>query len=355
MAEDKDLSLHPAAVTAVQGSKYSTRKWQGIPGIECARNGRLWAAFYSGGEEEGPENFVGLMTSEDNGETWSELLYVVDPPGTVRAYDPCLWHDPAGRLWLFWAQSYGWFDGRCGVFAATCDNSGDAELIWSEPRRISHGIMMNKPTVLANGDWLLPVAVWSCEHSDLNDLPEERFSNVLHSADQGKTFNKIGCADIPNRVFDEHMIVERTDGSLWMLVRATYGIGESSSYDGGRTWTPGKQSPLGGPNSRFYIGRLRSGRLLMVNHYQYNRRSHLTAMLSEDDGRSWQGYLLLDERSYVSYPDAVQTEDGRIFIIYDRERSKAKEILLAVITEEDILNGSLLSAGSKLKHIVNKA
>jgi hypothetical protein len=27
---------------------------------------------------------------------------VIDPSGPVRAYDPCLWHDPRGRLCLFW-------------------------------------------------------------------------------------------------------------------------------------------------------------------------------------------------------------------------------------------------------------
>lgn len=355
MTEDKDLALRPTRVTAAVGEMYLSRHWQGIPGIERAGNGRLWAAFYSGGEEEGPDNYVALVTSGDEGRTWSDVLYAVDPPGLVRAYDPCLWHDPSGRLWLFWAQSYGWYDGRCGVFAATCDNSGDASLVWSEPRRIADGIMMNKPTVLANGDWLLPIAVWACESSELNDLPEERFSNVWHSADQGKTFRKLGHADIPNRSFDEHMIVERKDGILWMLVRAFYGIGESVSQDGGKTWTPGRQSPLGGPDSRFYIGRLRSGRLLLVNHYQYRRRSHLTAMLSEDEGRSWTGHLLLDERPHVSYPDAVQAEDGRIFIIYDRERSKDKEILLAIVTEVDILNGSLVSEQSVLKQLVNKA
>lgn len=78
-------------------------------------------------------------------------------------------------------------------------------------------------------------------------------------------------------------------------------------------------------------------------------------MLSEDDGHSWLGYLLLDERSNISYPDAVQAEDGRIFIIYDRERSQAKEILLAIVTEEDILSGRIVKEQSVLKHIVNKA
>ena len=34
------------------------------------------------------------------------------------------------------------------------------------------------------------------------------------------------------------MIVERKNGSLWMLVRTNYGIGESISADRGYSWAP---------------------------------------------------------------------------------------------------------------------
>lgn len=36
-------------------------------------------------------------------------------------------------------------------------------------------------------------------------------------------------------------------------------------------------------------------------------RSHLTAYLSKDDGTTWTGGLMLDERRGVSYPDGQQT------------------------------------------------
>jgi len=350
----EDAALLPVEVRAADAADTGSRLWQGIPGIERAANGRLWAAFYSGGEGEGADNYVALVTSEDDGENWSDLRYIVSPPGEVRAYDPCLWHDPGGRLWLFWAQSRQWFDGRCGVWASVCDDSGSAAPNWSKPRRIANGIMMNKPTVLRNGEWLLPAAVWSSRTSAEHNLAAERFSNVYVSEDHGATFRLRGAADVPKRSIDEHMIVERQDGSLWMLVRTRYGIGESFSGDQGRSWSPGRPSWLGGPDSRFFIRRLHSGCLLLVNHYEYDNRSNLTAMISEDDGRSWQGYLLLDERSDVSYPDGVQAEDGTIYVIYDRERHQAKEILLARFSEEDVRQGRCMTEGSKLKMLVNR-
>ncbi len=40
--------------------------------------------------------------------------------------------------------------------------------------------------------------------------------------------------------------------------------------------------------------------------YGGKNRSHLTAWLSEDDGKTWRGGLMLDERATVSYPDGFQ-------------------------------------------------
>ena len=56
------------------------RQWQGIPAIECAANGRLWCAFFSGGPKEpAPENFVLLTSSADHGLNWTEPVAIVSP------------------------------------------------------------------------------------------------------------------------------------------------------------------------------------------------------------------------------------------------------------------------------------
>ncbi|MFW5798064.1 MAG: sialidase family protein [Planctomycetota bacterium] len=329
------------------------RLWQGIPSIERAPSGRLWATWYSGGESEGPDNFALLVTSGDNGHTWSTPKIVIDPPDVVRAYDPCLWLDPTGRLWWTWAQSYSWFDGRCGVWAMTTDQPDDPDASWTEPRRLCNGIMMNKPTVLSSGEWLFPAAIWTSRDIKLPEMASEMYSNVYVTTDEGKTFEHRGGADVPDSLFDEHMVVQRRDGSLWMLVRTHTGLAESTSTDGGRTWSASRTSPIKNPSSRFFIRRLASGRLLLVNHHNFEGRSHLSALLSDDDGHTWPHALLLDERSPVSYPDGTQAEDGRITIIYDRDRTGAAEILLAEFREEDIEAGRPVSNDCKLKHVIS--
>ncbi|MDW7656949.1 MAG: sialidase family protein, partial [Bacillota bacterium] len=172
---------------------------------------------------------------------------------------------------------------------------------------------------------------------------------------QGRTFSLRGGADVPDRSFDEHMVLEQQDGRLRMLVRTHYGIGQSFSEDSGQTWSAGADAGLGGPCSRFFIGRLRSGRVLLVNHVAFKGRNNLTVLLSDDDGRTWPYQLLLDERDHVSYPDATETDDGRILIAYDRERYAAREILMATVTEEDIKAGHCVSGQCKLKSVINQA
>ena len=62
-------------------------------------------------------------------------------------------------------------------------------------------------------------------------------------------------------------------------------------------------------------------------------------MLSDDEGKSWHGHLMVDSRDGVSYLDAIQAEDGRIYLIYDHNRQTDREILMAVFTEEDAAKG----------------
>lgn len=352
------------------------RKWQGIPSVERTLGGRLFANWYTGMETETGGNFVVVTISDDDGTSWRSPEFVVehDDP-EVRCYDPCLWTDPLGRLWLTWNQSRDFFDGRVGVWAAITDNPDDDTPTWSAPRRIGNGIMMNKPIVTTGGQWLFPCAIWSA-HPPTEDHPEvdnERYSNVYATTDQGRTFTLRGSADVPNRQFDEHMLVEKADDSLWMLVRCYDGIGEAFSTDGGHTWSPGEKSQIPGPCSRFHIRRLRSGRLLMINHDSptqpltrheveaqgnvkvWRGRSHLTAFLSDDDGRTWPHRLLLDERDDVSYPDATEGDDGHIYVVYDWARMTERRIFMARFTERDVLAGELRSAASRLKMLVNVA
>ncbi len=376
-----DIALIPPQVLTEFDADHakSSRGAQGVPGIERAANGRLWAAWYTGKGERGvesPFSYVVLATSGDDGETWTEKL-AIQATKWVHTYDPCLWIDPQNRMWFFWAQSAGLQDGRMGVWAMVTADQDAENPTWSAPRRIANGVMLNKPTVLSNGDWLLAIGLWrdntglpniNLDRHDLSpytkemlehDLGDERGSNVYHSSDQGETFEWIGQVRVPGTRVDEHMIVERGDGSLWMLLRNTGGIAHSVSTDGGRTWSSGEILMKGRTfaNKRFFLRRLQSGALLLVrNNSPDGKRTHMTAYVSDDDGKNWQGGLLVDERE-SSYPDGTQAEDGRVYLIYDHQRytrnrdgnSGVGSVQMGVFREEDVRAGKPVTDDVRLQ------
>ncbi len=361
VAQEFPDALAPATILKPVPAEYGNdkRQFQGIPSLALSSDGRLWADWYTGGTDEGDDNYVLVATSGDSGDSWSEPLLAIDIPGPVRAYDPALWTDPNGKLWVFWAQSEHWWDGRSGVWCITTETPRSEDAVWTAPRRLCDGIMMCKPIVDSKGRWLLPVSLWS-----LNPIHPERKlaigAHVVASEDQGKTWNDLGHVTVPKKdaIFDEHIVVERKDGSLWMLLRTKYGIAESTSTDGGKTWSESQPSSLPHPSARFFVRRLQSGNLLLVKHgglTEKTGRSHLTAFLSKDDGKTWTGGLMLDERNGVSYPDGDQAKNGTIFVIYDYDRTGAKEILAARFTEEDVEAGKIVSKNGALRLMVNKS
>ena len=365
------LGLEPVATNVNPSHEYSdeVRDYAMVIGIDRTPKGRLWAAWVAGGDSE--KGLFVAATSDDNGGSWSKPRLVIDPvdaPNGLarRALVGNFWTDPTGRLWLFYDQSMGYFDGRGGAWTITCDNSDDEKPVWSAPRRIWHGMTLNKPVVLKNGEWLMPISLWTRDKirpkeiaAAFPELDEHRMAHVFVGG-PNRDWQRRGGVRIPDSQFDEHMMVELRDGRLWMLARTTYGIAETFSADQGRTWSAPQPSRFGHVPARFHLRRLASGRLLFVKHgttpeEKTKSRSHLTAFLSDDDGTTWSTGLLLDERTGVSYPDGFQAPDGTLFIIYDHNRARDREILLARFNEADVLAGKFESKNARPRMMVSKA
>ena len=341
-----DIALKPANVIVNPWRTHiPPTKRQGVPGMERTAKGRLWAIY--GRDVESPRHYQVLTFSDDDGKSWSDPHLMILPQRGVRVSGGCLWIDPQGRLWAFWMQAFGIKDSRFGVFAISSENPDADEPQWSAPRRLGDGVMLNKPTVLSDGDWLLSSSVWEADDS----------IKVYASTDEGETFTLRGTAHIADpkkRGPDEPMIVERKDGSLWMLARVQ-GLAETVSTDRGKTWAPVESSPIRHCTSRFFVRRLQSGNLLLVKHGPINQRvgrEQLIAYLSDDDGKTWSGGLMIDEREDVTYPDGVQAEDGRIYIIYDHQRTPLGEVLMATFFEEDVRAGKPVSGRVRFREEV---
>ena len=145
-------------------------------------------------------------------------------------------------------------------------------------------------------------------------------------------------------------------GRLWMLSRGMKEALRSFSDDSGRTWQP-QSTAFPHVNSKCVFRRLQSGNILLIRHGQdiskaTPARQELTAFLTTDEGKTWSGKLLLDQRTGVSYPDIAQAPGGDIYIHYDRNRSTDAEILFARFRDEDVLAGKLVSEIASLKNII---
>ncbi len=370
MEKIADLALIPPVLNTSPVPKYDYDQLDYGMTIGIARTpkGRLWAAWVAG--EDGPKAFFVVASSDDDGATWSKPRLVIDGqsknlpmPRSVLVGN--LWTDPAGRLWLFFSQSMMQFDGRAGSWAAVCSNPDADQPGWSAPRRIWHGFTLNKPTILSSGEWVLPVSLNPQREESgpfqgaFRELDADRGANLFVSKDEGANWSRLGHVPFPNATWDEHMTVERRDGSLWMLARTTKGLMQSVSRDRGRTWSE-PEEPVGirHPVARFHLRRLASGRFLLIKHGEtidtHEGRSKLTAWLSDDEGVTWKGGLMLDERTGISYPDGFETPEGWIYVSYDRNRSTDGEILFAKFREQDILARATVSPGARLKVLISR-
>lgn len=340
----------------VNDERIKNRQHERVPSLVTSEDGKvIYVVWYSGGKEEGPGNYATLAVSTDGGKTWKNDQLVVFPkvPST-RVYDATLWRDKSGQVWLFYAMALNneYWDLRGGVNAIPIAWNGK-KVTHGKSRLISYGIMMNKPLYVPQKDLaLFPVSVWKLKEDAPKHPNYVQDGTFIHQfAYKGKKkkeltalspYSSVKMVD-STRTYDEHMVVQTSDsGDMLCMVRgAKRTLYYARSSDFGATWSELVPFRLTGPttSSRFYLGKLQSGNLILVMNDNRNRLD-MTAFLSKDGGKTWPHKLLIDARDWVSYPDVDQTSDGTIHLTYDRERSDAKDILYCNFKEEDIIEGN---------------
>lgn len=202
---------------------------------------------------------------------------------------------------------------------------------FTAPRYLYQGFLRCKPTFLQNGDWLCPA------YDQLTD----RYGYSI-SSDKGGTFTHYYDPRKLATKFDEGIAYQKNDGSIIMYARTSLGeLAEFCSLDNGRTWSDAALSGIVHADTRFFIGSLPSGRLLLITNEDRKVRCNLTVSLSEDDGKTWKYKKCLDARDGISHPDA-DCFDGKIYLCYDRGRTSHKEILFTAFTEQDIMENNAI-------------
>ena len=356
-----------------------TRAWQGCPSIESTKNGRLFAAWFTGGEfEPCINNYNVLAVSDDKGESWSKPILTIgtDYANRLRKIDLQLWVSPQGHLWLMWTVSPYYETSKPASIKEALDGilpdyqcefpytevmicrDPDADiLVWEKPRTLCEGFTRNKPIQTASGRIVVPAYEY-----------EGREYTLRLSDDGGNSFFTATATGKPSlHVFDELCVYEKAPNVLRFLARTSKnGYLESTSLDNGNSWSGATQYE-DAPSSRCYIGKLKNGMVAYARNVSDKKRTGMKICLSSDGGDTFAWQMTIDERELVSYPDVADDGQGNIYVIYDRERDNrnklnretgmseaAKEILLCKISFDDVKSGEL-SAGSFVQRVISKA
>jgi Neuraminidase (sialidase) len=330
-------------------TRITNRKFEQVPSVVASADGKqLFVAWYSGGDAPGPGNFVTVSVSTDNGKTWKNDEFVIYPRSlTTRFFDPGLWRDKFGQVHLFYGSSKNnlLWDGKGGVNTVNLRWDG-VKIAYNDPQRIADGVMSNKPVYVAADDKTLVSLYIDKPASAGSDFPPNGAFILSHDYKSGgrgiNNLSPYSSVKVPDaiRIHDEPQLVQVSDKEFLCLVRTTNGIYYSRSLDKGKSWSDVAPFTAAGPttSARFYIGKLKSGNLFMVLNSS-TTRNNMTALLSKDGGKTWPYKLMLDARENVSYPDADQTADGNIHVVFDRDRTGAKDILYCRFNENDIMKG----------------
>ena len=286
--------------------------------------GVLIAAWFAGTAEGAPD--VGIWLSRRVDGKWTAPVEVADgvqPDGKqLPCWNPVLFKPKTGALELYYkvgsSPSEWWGEVR---------TSGDAGLTWSNPKKLPAGILgpiKNKPVQLPNGTIVSPSSTES------GDTPPKWRIHFERSSDRGATWSSAAPApDTANVNAIQPTIFAQPEGKLQALVRTQSSrIFETSSADGGATWSALTPTELPNPNSGIDGVTLRDGRQLLVFNRSETDRTPLNVAVSVD-GKSWRDLLVLEkDPGEYSYPAVIQTRDGLVHVTYTWKRRRIRHVVI---------------------------
>lgn len=308
------------------------------PAVLERRDGSLfliWQQFcagHAGGGEDNAPGRLAAAVSHDGGRSWNEERVVVErEPGEVNVYSPNLVALPDGDWLLVYFRYQRLAAGQPpATIALACRSTDEGATfgppwpLWEgQPLHFASGVLKRLPS----GRLVLPAgrqmgATWS-------PTDHER-QGCYTSDDDGRTWQPSETwVDLPLRGAMEGHVETCRDGSLLMVLRTQLGaVFQTTSADGGRTWSKPQTTGLRAPESCPELLRIPpTGDLLLVwNHSEYNpafgshygKRSPLSVAVSRDDGRTWpivRDIETAPARAF-SNPVACVTRAGRVLLFY---------------------------------------
>lgn len=332
------------------------------PDIVQAPNGDLLVTWLTGADKEpATDNGLAMARSTDGGATWGEPVLLVPADNDNGAGAPYTVGDHMVALLAKWPCEH-----RYTVWNYYRSESTDNGHAWSEPAPFSltdgregFSVSLSRPIFSTRqGGWVFPACTFERR---ARPFVASAF-DLAHAADEAEAARMPPCPDgeaapgkfsthrhgvaavwadpemqrfrllggVANRPLGllEPTMVELADGTLVMLMRAEWGgfLWRSDSADGGLTWSPAVQTDIPNPTTKPYMMRLPDGRIALFHNAaggvvgRKARRDPLSIWISDDELNSWSVREDVITGDQLAYPDAKVLADGRIAMVYDRDR-----------------------------------
>ena len=283
--------------------------------ITQAANGDLLCLWYGGSYESADDQTLFLARRKAGERTWQAPEVLIAGPDPLPG-NGVIFTDGMNHVQIIWCRmeterplgrGQGW--DNCRLMSRTSTDHGkswskDTELLSPDLRAVPR----NPPIKLSNGNLVLPM------EAVLKDVHGSVF---LIGLEGGKTWKQGGFTPGGS----QPAVIERTDKSLFSLMRKAPRLTQIESSDGGESWSPAVASQLRNPDSGITMTRLANGHLVVVFNDSDNMRTPLSVARSIDEGKTWETPLKLESNpGEYSYPCVIQTADGKIHVTYTYRR-----------------------------------
>lgn len=256
----------------------------GMPKIDAPRGGRSH-----------------IMSSEDEGKTWSEPQTLIDTDLDDR-HPTIIELDDGTLLCTFFQYAFD-HQGRSAWIRST-----DGGQTWSEPQYLgveARGLN-NGAAILADG-----AIVWAVEYG-INDSPDERIG-IYRSTDNARSFQLASIVKAEHGLH-EPSVAKLADGRLIMMTRPK---GEVCwSEDGGQSWSPLTPTTMDLYDPHLLV--LPNGVLACVCGSYV--KPTLRIALSCDGGQTWrgpgEGYGFCIDSTIYGYSHPILLPDHSIYVLY---------------------------------------
>lgn len=286
----------------------------------------LISAWFGGTKERNPD--VGIWVSRMVNEKWTAPIEVANGiiNDTLRyaCWNPVLYQIPKGDLLLFYKVGP-----NVSKWKGFMMSSKDNGKTWSKVTALSDGFLgpvKNKPVLLSNGILLCPSSTegngWKVHFEATSDFGKTW--KKIGPINDGTTINAIQPSILVHKNGDlqilcrsqNRSIVEswsKDQGKTWSEMRVTNMPNNNSGTDA-VTLHDGRQ-------------------LLVYNHVKTpekekkGARTPLNLAVSKD-GINWEAALVLEDSpiSQYSYPSVIQSADGIVHVVYTWRRERIKYV-----------------------------